>query len=285
MFKRIIMCTVVCMCAAMVAVTGCKSDSNTPKGEVELVYVEWACATAATNVMKAVLEKANYRVKITPVSAAAMWSATSSGDVEGFVCAWLPGTHGNYLKQVKGKVEDLGPNMTGAKIGLVVPKYVTINSITELKANKDKFNGKIIGIDPGAGIMSAAEKAIKEYGIGFKLIEGSGATMTASLADAVKKQQWIVVTGWAPHWKFARWELKFLEDPKGVFGGAETINTVVRVGLKKDMPEVYDILNKFQISSEDLHTIMLWNTEDNADVYKNAKKWVEQNSSKVSQWL
>jgi glycine betaine/proline transport system substrate-binding protein len=35
--------------------------------------------------------------------------------------------------------------------GLVVPAYVTINSIEELNANKDKFKGEIIGI--GGGLM------------------------------------------------------------------------------------------------------------------------------------
>jgi ABC-type proline/glycine betaine transport system substrate-binding protein len=46
--------------------------------------------------------------------------------------AWLPVTHGEYMKQVGDKVEDLGPNYEGARIGLVVPAYVDINSIEEL---------------------------------------------------------------------------------------------------------------------------------------------------------
>ena len=42
------------------------------KGNVELAYVEWSCATATANVTKVVLEKLGYEVDITPVSAAAM---------------------------------------------------------------------------------------------------------------------------------------------------------------------------------------------------------------------
>ena len=66
------------------------------KDKVELVYVEWSCATASTNVVKAVLqEKLGYDVEITPVSAAAMWQAMATGDVDGMTTAWLAGTNGH----------------------------------------------------------------------------------------------------------------------------------------------------------------------------------------------
>ena len=47
--------------------------------------------------------------------------------------------------------------------GLVIPDYVTINSIEELNAEKERFSGQIVGIDAGAGIMKATDQAIKDY--------------------------------------------------------------------------------------------------------------------------
>jgi glycine betaine/proline transport system substrate-binding protein len=254
---------------------------------VKLAYVEWSCATASTNVVKAVLqEKLGYRVKEMAVSAAAMWQATASGNVDGFVTAWLPNTHKMYLDAVKDKVEVVGTLFTGAKIGLVVPSYVTINSIAELNDNADKFDGKIIGIDPGAGLMSATEKAVKEYGLDkMRLMEGSGAIMTASLANAYKSNQWVVVTGWSPHWKFARWKLKYLDDPKKIFGEAEEIQTVVRKDLKKDLPDVYAFLKNFKWPENGLQKVMGWNTLDDADPYENAKRYLKENPDVVKKWL
>jgi glycine betaine/proline transport system substrate-binding protein len=263
-----------------------KDEAATPKGSVELVYVEWSSEIASTNVVKVVLEKLGYKVKIIPVSAAAMWQAVASDDKDGLVAAWLPTTHAHYLKKVKDKVEDLGPNLQGTKIGLVVPTYVTINSIEELNANADKFQGQMIGIDPGAGLMSKTERVIEEYSLDkFKLLGGSGATMTAALADAIKNKQWVVVTGWTPHWKFARWQLKYLEDPKGIYGKKEYIGTIVRKGLKEDMPEVYRVLDNFLWTADDMEQLMIRNQQKGATPYENAKRWVKENPDKVALWL
>lgn len=266
-------------------IAGFGSPAFAGKKKIKIGYVEWACATASSNTMKAVLqEKMGYDVELLPVSAAAMWKALETGDIDAMTTAWLPVTHAHYLKKVGDSVENLGVNCKGAGIGLVVPKYVTIDSIAEMNANADKFNNRIIGIDPGAGIMSKTEKAIADYNLDkFKLIDSSGAMMTATLGDKIKHKKWVAVTGWTPHWMFARWNLKYLKDPRGIYGGAEHIATVVRKGLKKDMPEVYSLLDNFQWSLAEIGQQMGWNAEG-ADPYDSAKKWINENPDRVKDW-
>ncbi|EGJ50905.1 glycine betaine ABC transporter substrate-binding protein [Desulfocurvibacter africanus] len=256
--------------------------------KVTLAYVEWDCAVASTNVARAVLqEKLGYDVEILPVAAAAMWQAVATGDVDGMVTAWLPETHKNYADRLKGKFENLGPIVGGAKLGWAVPKYVDIDSIADLNKHADKFDGRVYGIDPGAGLMQLSEKAMEEYKLNkFELMEGSGATMTAALADAIKNKQWVVVTAWSPHWMFGRWELKYLDDPKGILGGEEHIDTIVRKGLKQDMPKVYAFMDRFQWDSPDqLQMVMAWNQEPDADPYKNAVRFINENPKLVNGWL
>lgn len=255
------------------------------KGTVELGYVEWSSEVASTNVVRAVLEQAGYDVELTSLSAAAMWQAVASGDSDAIVAAWLPTTHADYLERVGDKVENLGPNLDGTKLGLVVPEYTDVGSIDELNANADTFNNEIIGIDPGAGLMGLTEKVVDEYGLNLDLQSGSGATMTAALQSAIQNEKDIVVTGWTPHWMFARWDLKYLEDPKNVYGGAEHINTIVRQGLKKDMPEAYAILDAFEWTPEQMGEVMLMNQEEGSDPYENAKQWVKDNQDVVQEWL
>ncbi|RKZ54558.1 MAG: glycine/betaine ABC transporter substrate-binding protein [Candidatus Parabeggiatoa sp. nov. 3] len=264
------------------------ADEEDEESDVKLTYVEWSTEVASTNVVKVVLEELGYKTDIMEVTAIWMWKAVASGDVDGHVAAWLPTTHDYYFKAVQDSVENLGPNLKGTKIGLVVPSYVTIHSIDELNANAEKFGGQIRGIDPAAGLMKKTEQVMEQYNLNFQLEEGSDATMTDALADAIQKKEWIVVTGWTPHWKFSRWDLKYLDDPKGIYqpkDNREHISTIVHKSLKTDKPEVYRVLDNFEWEPADIEKLMVWNAEKDADPYENAKRWVKENPDKVKKWL
>ncbi|NVF15771.1 glycine betaine ABC transporter substrate-binding protein [Vreelandella maris] len=274
---------------ALLAGTGVAISSTAQaeeeKGTVNLAYVEWSSEVASTNVVAAVLEQAGYEVDLTSLSAAAMFQALSSGDADAIVAAWLPTTHADYMERLGDSIEDLGPNLDGTKLGLVVPEYTDVDSIADLNDNADSFNNEIIGIDPGAGLMSLSEEVVDTYDLDLELRSGSGATMTAALSSAINNEENVVVTGWTPHWMFARFDLKYLEDPENVYGGAEQIHTAVREGLEEDMPEAYAILDAFEWTPEQMGEVMLMNQEDGSDPYENAKQWVEDNQDVVEQWL
>jgi glycine betaine/proline transport system substrate-binding protein len=271
---------------------------------VRLSYVEWSETVAATDMVKTVIqEKLGHACEIVPMTADKMWEAVATGKVDGMVAAWLPTTHGHYYEQYKDQIEDLGPNMVGTQIGLVVPDitvgrqtaesgqrnapYITANSIEDLKKYADKFNRRIIGIDPEAGIMKKTREAMREYGLyNYELIKGSEVSMVAELSNAIRKQRWIVVTGWVPHWMFARWKLKFLDDPKNIYGGKEEIHTIVRMGLKDDMPDVYRFLDNFSWAPEDLEQLMIWIQEDQG-MYPGEKalRYMRYHLDQVKSWL
>lgn len=256
-------------------------------GTIKLGYVTWASCMAATNVMAATLEKAGYEVKTMSVTTGLLYAGLAQGDVDAMVCAWLPTTHKVYYAKTRDRVVNLGANMTGTKIGLTVPSYVKIDSIAELTKPEvsKKFDDRIVGIDPGAGIMGATRKAIKAYKLPEKLVVGSGATMTAALGNAIRQHKPIVVTGWNPHWMWARWDLKYLKDPKGIYGQPEDIDTLVRKGLKKDHPKAYRILDNFQWKAEDMREVMKADTKPGANRKADAKAWVEAHPKKVGAWL
>ncbi len=271
---------------------------------VRIAYVEWSSEIASTNVVRAVLqEEMGYECEIIPMAADEMWEAVATGEVDAMVAAWLPGTHGHFYEQYADQIVDLGPNLEGTQTGLVGPQvtpgrqtgrtglqnvpYITIDSITELQEHADKFRGRIIGIDPEAGIMRQTKEAMEVYGLdNFELISGSEISMAAELANAIRRLEWIVVTGWIPHWKFARWNLKFLEDPENVFGGREEIHTIVREGLREDMPDVYAFLDNFHWTPGDMEQLMLW-IEEQDGVYPldSARRWMRHHRDKVEAWL
>ena len=209
----------------------------------------------------------------------------ASGEIDFTTTGWLPHTHEHYWEQYGDQIDYVNENIPGAaRIGLVVPTYVTIDSIEEMNDVADKFDGRIVGIEPGAGIMTRTEQAIEEYDLDYELVASSSASMAAELGSAINSEEWVVVTGWSPHWKFGRWDLKFLDDPKGVYGSAEDIVTLARKDLKTDDPEAYAILQRFRWTSEDIASVMT-DIADGMPEEEAAKKWVENNRDKVDLWL
>lgn len=272
------------------ALAGCSNNKdsikNESKGTVKIGYVNWAEGIAITNLATAILEdKMGYDVDMKQGEAGMIFTSLSNGDVDLFLDGWLPITHKDYMDKYEGKIEKAGVIFENAKIGLVVPEHMDINSIEELNSIKDQLDGKIIGIDPGSGLMKASNKAIEEYGLDYELLEGSGATMTAMLKKAEDKKEPIVVTGWQPHWKFATWNLKFLDDPKGSFGDAEDIYAVSRVGFKDDMPEIAQFFKNFKLSSEELGSLMDDIQSSDKDPLEVAREWMNNNKDLVNGWI
>lgn len=164
------------------------------------------------------------------------------------------------------------------------------NEATDDASNGDVNYGEevdysIVGIEPGAGVVQASEDVTEEYDNmeGWEVQTSSSGAMATALGEAYDKEEPIFVTGWSPHWKFAEYDLKYLEDPKGVYGEEETINTVVREDLEEDMPEAYEFLDEFNWTPDDLEEVML-NVSEGAEPAEAAKEWVEENQEAVDEW-
>ncbi len=255
--------------------------------EVSIGYVDgWSDSVATTHVAAEVIkQKLGYDVKLMPVATGIMWQGVATGKLDAMLSAWLPVTHGEYWTKNKDNVVDYGPNFKDAKIGLIVPEYVKAQSVADLKTD-DSFKKKIVGIDAGSGVMIKTDQAIKDYDLtGYKLQASSGAAMTAELGRAYAKQQSIAVTGWVPHWMFAKWKLKFLEDPKGVYGAAETVNSVGSKELATKAPEVAEFLKKFSWQSKDEIGEVMLAIQEGAKPDAAAKDWVAKHPERVAEWV
>lgn len=271
---------------------------------VKIGYADWSSSIASSYTVKAIMEeKMGVRCRLIEMPADEMWKSVAEGRVDAILSAWLPNTHEKYYNEYKSAVVNLGANLKGTRIGLVVPQvasgrftagtgiqnkpYMNIDSIPELKQYKSKLKGRIIGIDPEAGIMLKTKKAIEEYNLdSFRLTSISEQNMLNELERAIRYKQWIVVTGWEPHWIFGRWKLKFLDDPKNVYGDSGYIATVVRKGLKEEMPGIYNFLDNFNWQKDDIEQVMMWIHQDRGNFpYEKALRWINANESKIQDWL
>ena len=247
----------------------------------------WDSCAASNNVVAAVLEdRLGYDVELTSVDAGPMFAGLARGDFDAVLCTWLPVTHEAYWSEFGDDLTDLGVSLDGADIGWAVPTYVELDSIEDLNANADMFGGKVIGIDPGAGLMRASDAAIEEYGLtNFKLIDGSDAAMAAALDRAITRDEPIIVTSWRPHWMWAAYDLKYLADPLGVFGASEQIHTVANAGFAADGPDdVLAFLANFHWTGADMGDVML-KVRDGMEPADAARAWIAENQDLVDSWF
>lgn len=252
--KKVISSIFIALIIGVIASCGTGTANNDKK--VTIAYVNWAEGVAMTQLTKVLLEKEGYTVILKNADVAPVFAAVASGDADVFLDTWMPVTHKEYLEKFGAKIEILGTNFENARIGLVVPEYVNINSVEELNASAALFKGKIVGIDAGAGIMNKAEQAIKDYDLKLKLQSASEAAMLATLKKSIDANQPVVITGWSPHYIFSTYKLKFLNDPKGVFGDVETIQTIANKNFVIEKPKVAEFFKNFKLDDIELGSLM-----------------------------
>ena len=283
--------------AATLALAGCASgaDDNggdgasTPSQSKDItigVFNGWPEGEAASYLWKLALEDQGYNVTLEYADAGPVFVGLAKGDYDFALDGWLPMTHADYFEQYGDKIVDLGSWNDDAKLTIAVNADAPIDSLDELAANADAFDGRIIGIEPGAGLTQATEDVvIPAYGLEkMDFITSSTPAMLAELSKALKDGENIAVTLWRPRWAYNAFDIKDLADPEGTLGVAESIHTVTRLGFADDFPEVNAMLDGFKMDSELLFSLedVMYNTDDEISDYTDVvKAWMAENQDWV----
>lgn len=265
---------------------GTKKEDGDKGKEITIGYIPWDEDVAVSFLWKNMLENKGYKVNLVQADVAPVFSGVAKGNIDLFLDVWMPSTHATYMEKFGTDLEVLGRWYDQADNGLAVPDYMNVHSIEDLNSYKDKINGKIIGIEAGAGLMRLTRQALPAYGLNsLNLIESSTPAMLAELDKAVSNKEPIVVTLWRPHWAFDKYKLRYLDDPKHLMNpkGAEELQSVSRKGFSKDFPEVTRWIKDFKISSDQLAKL-----ESQINSTKNqeegVKKWVSENKNITNGW-
>ena len=281
--------TTMSLAALMVAagLSGCSNTtSSTDDKKITIGFVNWAECVAVSNIWENILEEQGYEVELTQLDVAPLFVGMAQGDVDIFLDSWLPITHSNYWEEYQDDLYDAGVwYEESAKLGIVVPSYVTIDSLEEFNSVAAQFDNEIVGIEPGAGMMKTTAEVIDEYGMtGTTLVQGSEAAMLAALDKAYSNGEWIAVTGWSPHWMFASYDLKYLADPMGKFGSAEEIHTLMNKDFAQSNAEVTTMMENFSMGDQEIGNVEKL-INDGMDPADAAKQWIEDNQDIVNSWI
>ncbi|KPH78241.1 MULTISPECIES: glycine betaine ABC transporter substrate-binding protein [Bacillaceae] len=277
-------------CGGADGTTSAKQKDNASKKTINIGQISWAENIAVTNMWKVILEEKGYEVNFHLLDMGTQMAALENDALDINLEVWLPVQDKEYVKQYKDKVNFSEETWyDNAKVGLVVPSYMEdINSIEDLRENQELFQGEITGFDPGAGTMLTTEEVMKEYNLDYELIPSSEPAMLTEIEKAMEDEEPIVAPLWNPHRIFSELDLKYLEDPKEVFGGAEKIHHATRHGFEEDFPEVSEWIKNWKMDDQSVGELMSYvnEAEENGeDPMVGAEKWIEDNEELVNEWV
>jgi glycine betaine/proline transport system substrate-binding protein len=251
---------------ASLALAGCATGNDTAggdasgneggdKGTITLGFLpSWTDGLSMAYLLQDQFEKLGYTVEMqTLTEAGPLYTGLAQGDVDMYPSAWPEVTHVEYMNEYGDDLEDLGAYYDNAKLTIAVPSYSELESIEDLKGNAALLDGKIIGIEPGAGLTrQTQEDMMPAYGLDgeYTLETSSTAAMLTVLGEAIDKQEEVVVTLWRPFWANSAYDVKDLKDPLGAMGEAETLNFLGHKGFAEQFPEAAELVGKIKLDDD-----------------------------------
>ena len=257
--------------------------------DVAIGWTTWGDAEVVSKLATVILQQGmNKDVELTLADIAVQYRGVANGDLDAMLMSWQPLTHKKYLNQYGDRLVDLGAIYEGANLGLVVPASVPeseLGSVADLAKPdvREKLGGRIQGISANSGVMQMTRNAADAYGFDYELLTGTGPKMAMELGKAIDQGEWIVATGWRPHWKFDVYKLRYLKDPKGVFGGSESVHAVAHKGFEKRQPEIAGFLRRMELSIAEVEALMASARDTN---HREAiHDWITSNRDRVDYWM
>jgi glycine betaine/proline transport system substrate-binding protein len=257
--------------------------------------VGWTDITATTAVTSEVVEALGYKSTTQLLSVPVTYTSLANADIDVFLGNWMPTMEADIAKyREAGTVETVRANLEGAKYTLAVPKYVYdagVKNFADIAKFKDKFKGRLYGIEPGNDGNRLMQDMIDKdaFGLkGFKLVESSEAGMISQVSRLAKREQWIAFLGWAPHPMNANIEMEYLQGGDDFFGpnyGGASVYTNVRQNYSQDCPNVGRLLQNLSFTLEMENEVMGAILDDGKKPQTAALAWLKSNPEALNSWL
>ena len=276
-------------------IMGASSYAAAECSTVRFSDVGWTDITATTAVASTVLDGLGYTTRTQLLSVPVTYTSLANNDIDVFLGNWMPTMEADIAPYLKaGTVEDLGPNLTGAKYTLAVSQEAYdagVKSFADIAKYAREFKGRIYGIEPGNDGNRLIQDMIDQnaFGLGdFQLVESSEAGMLSQVSRNERRNTWTVFLGWAPHPMNANYKMAYLEGGDDFFGpnyGGANVHTNIRKGYIQECPNVGKLLTNLKFSLEMENEIMGSILNDNEKPDVAAEKWLKANPEVLDAWL
>jgi glycine betaine/proline transport system substrate-binding protein len=258
---------------------------------VRLSDVGWTDIQATTGIASVLLTALGYEPQVIQLSVPVTYASLKNNDLDVFLGNWMPSMTADIKEYAaEGSVETVARNLEGAGYGIVVPSYVAeggVKSLTDIGKFKDKFNGKIYGIEAGNDgnriILDMIAKPENNL-TGFDLVESSEAGMLTQAEQSIKDKQWIAFLGWTPHPVMGAMDIVYLDGMGDSGFGAATVETNVRKGYVAECPNVGKFISNLKFNL-DMEGVIMDAILKGEDANAAATTWLKAHPDAVKPWL
>jgi len=212
--------------AATISIAGA-AELGAVNESIKLAVNEWTGQQITTRIAGAMLEAAGYKVEYITAGYQNMWQAMSEGQLDAAVEVWGSNVTEQYKQMNKaGKVEDLGPLGLDAREGFVytphvaelcpgLPAWEALKDCAGVFATAETLPAGRLVDYPGEWGTPGADR-IAALGLPFKAIPaGSEGALVSEFKASSERKTPLIAVFWQPHWAIAKYDLKFVELPKG----------------------------------------------------------------------
>jgi len=293
--RKKLMYTLVMVAVFAMLACGVQAESGKTCQTVRFSDVGWTDITSTTALTSLVLEALGYKTKVNILSVPVTFVSLKNKDIDVFLGLWMPSMAGDEKPyRDDGSVTRVRANLQGAKYTFAVPKYVHdagVKDFADIANFKEKFDGKIYGIEPGNDGNRLIQSMIDKNGFGlngWKLVESSEQGMLSQVRRAVRKKEWVVFLGWEPHPMNANFDLAYLSGGDDYFGpnfGGATVHTNVRKGFEDECPNVGRLLKNLEFTLAMENQVMGMILDDGMQPEKAAFKWLKAHPEVLDKWL
>lgn len=255
----------------------------------------WPGITVKTEIAEQLLAPLGYETQTHELGLQVVYQGLETGDVDAFLGGWMPAQREMFApREERGVIRSLGNNVEGAQMTLAVPEYLYedgIRSFADLDARREAFNGEIHGFGAGSAASEILHAAIDDdtWGLGdWQLVDTSVVGMLGAARSAISREEPIVWVGWTPHWMNLELPIRYLDDPKDLFGennGETDVLTLLRSDYAEAQPNLVTFFEQFRFAAEEQSWMIQEFGQRERDAEEVAAQWIRDHAERVEAML
>ena len=249
---------------------------------------------STASVYQIVLERSGYNVVMKSAPPEELYEMLSAGDCDLYVAALLPNAQQEMWSEHQENLIQVAPIYYDVMQFWAVPAYIPsslVKSVADLASPEvtAKMQTTINGPDMTTPLMLRSAQLMQDYKLaeaGYELAPGTQQEWVDAFKRNIDAQNWFVTPLWQPQYLNEVAKMRILQDPKGVFGKADTAWLIAGKAARAKFPDhIYDILKRMEFSVANVNELDYMVNVEKTPPRKAAHLWMSRHPYTIEYWL